>query len=156
MQQDSDRCSKGELLAKITAGYAVFSMVFQVVTYLAGAGSPAYFGGAQLAATCVFLILSLWCTFHALRTGNRTLLFVEVMYWIATLLLTLPAFLATFGVLAQNSNVVYQWILFPVFSQFFGFLPWMNEMSIMGLAVAFACLELGILSCGAYRRKLIQ
>ncbi|WP_122790311.1 hypothetical protein [Intestinibacillus sp. Marseille-P6563] len=156
MQQDSDRPSRGIFWAKVTGGYAIFTMVLQVTTYLAGAGSPAYFGGIHLAATLVFLVASLWRTFYALHTGNRTILFLDSIYWIASLLLTLPAFLAAFGLMAQNSNLFYQWILFPVVSQFFGFLPWMNEMSVLGLVVAFACLQLGILYCGAYRRKLIR
>ena len=65
MQQDSDRPSRGIFWAKVTGGYAIFTMVLQVTTYLAGAGSPAYFGGIHLASTLVFLVASLWRTFYS-------------------------------------------------------------------------------------------
>lgn len=155
MQQDS--LPKGSILAKITFGYSAFACVVQAATYLAGAGTTIYFGTLHLAITLIYVISSLYFTVYCLRAVSRAYLAMDAIRWIATLLLTLPMLLAELGFLPpQAAMPVYQWILFPVAAQFFGLMPWMNNMSVFALTVAFSVVELGILSCGAYRRKLLQ
>lgn len=153
MQHDSPKYSA---LAKLVVCYGVFSCIVQAATYLLGAGTSLYFGPFHLALTLLYMALSLLFTLHCLRTGSRNVLVLDATCWLATLLLTLPALLAELGLLAADATPAYQWILFPVASQFFGLMPWMNNASVFGLTIAFSVLELGILSGGAYHKKLLQ
>ncbi len=154
MQQD--QLPNRSVLARTLVVYGMLSCVLQSITYLAGMGSPSYFGLFHLFLTLGYLGLSLLGSFYFLCTSNRSALILDATRWLATLLLTLPALLAELGLLAPSSSTFYQWILFPVSSQFFGLLPWMNNAAVFGFCIAFSLLELGILSCGAYRRKIIQ